>query len=614
MNNQTTIQLEMDANIVSTLQILPVAALIYNGETCVYANGAAINLFEDDDSFTMLSSTAYVDLFINDHKSLITERLNSLTHKETEELVSVNIITKNNTDIEVNVVMRSIVFNNKPSILSIITNISAEKKLEDESLRARLAEKNNDILVKVIRERNAVQAKLNTIFNTSSHLIWTVDCNYKLSSFNENYQNILNDFYGAKIEKGNDYKLLYQSILKEEEYDFWIDKFELAFKGKNIVFETRQLVKSNGTLYSEVFLNPTFDVNQHVVEVVAISHDITERKVNELKALEQSAKLNAIFESGDQLMWTVSKTKNLTSFNQNYSHAVSELYNYTPTINLQSHNEIDAIDPFWNDSYQDAFKGKKVEFFLEKNTLKGESIIRQIILSPIKDLENNIIEVSGIAFDITKNKKNEEKISQSLKEKEILLKEVHHRVKNNMQVISSILNLQSSYVTDEYALSLLKECQNRIKSMAYIHESLYQTKNFEGVNFTEYLSTLSKNLIHTYSVNSKKVKLVLNLSDLFLNFDLSIPCGLIINEIISNSLKYAFTNRMDGIIFVNLAIENEIVRIEVGDNGVGIPEHVDIKQTQTLGLQLVDTLIEQIDGTLELDRTNGTKFIIKFKI
>jgi len=614
MNNQTTIHLEMDANTVSTLQILPVAALIYNSETFVYANGAAINLFEDDDLFTMLSNKIYSDLFIDEHKPLIKKRINSLSNKETEELASVNIITKNNTDVEVNVKMQSIVFNNKPCVLSIITNISAEKKLEDESLRARLAEKNNDILVKVIRERNAVQAKLNTIFNTSSHLIWTVDCNYKISSFNENYQNVLNNFYETKIEKGNDYKLLYQSILKEEEYHFWIDKFELAFKGKNIVFETRQNVKSNVTLYREVFLNPTFDVNQNVVEVVAISHDITERKANELKSLEQSAKLNAIFESGDQLMWTVSKTKKLTSFNQNYSTAVSELYNYAPVASSHAENDLNTVDPFWNDSYKNAFNGKKVEFFLEKNTLKGESIVRQIILSPIKDLENNIVEVSGIAFDITKNKKNEERISQSLKEKEILLKEVHHRVKNNMQVISSILNLQSSYVTDEYALSLLKECQNRIKSMAYIHEGLYQTKNFESVNFTEYLSTLIKNLIHTYSVNSKKVKLVLNLSELFLNLDLSIPCGLIINEIISNSLKYAFTNRMDGIIFVNLAIEKEIVRIEVGDNGVGIPAHVDIKQTQTLGLQLVDTLIEQIDGTLELDRKNGTKFIIKFKI
>ncbi len=614
MNNQTTIQLEMDANTVTTLQILPVAALIYNGETCVYANDAAINLFEDEDLSSMLSNKTYIDLFINEHQLLINKHLNNLTNNETEELVYVNIITKNNRDVEVNVRLRSIVFNNKPCVLLIITNISTEKKLEDESLRARLAEKNNDILVKVIRERNAVQAKLNTIFNTSSHLIWTVDNNYKLSSFNENYQNVLNDFYETKIAKGNDYKILYQSILKEEEYHFWIDKFESAFKGKNIVFETHENLKSNVTLYREVFLNPTFDANQNVVEVVVISHDITKRKVNELKSLEQSAKLNAIFESGDQLMWTVSKTKNLTSFNQNYSNAVIELYNCTPTIVSHSDNDINTTDPFWNDSYQDAFKGKKVEFFLEKHTLKGESIIRQIILSPIKDFEENIIEVSGIAFDITKNKKNEEKISQSLKEKEILLKEVHHRVKNNMQVISSILNLQSSYVTDEYALSLLKECQNRIKSMAYIHESLYQTKNFEGVNFSEYLSTLSKNLIHTYSVNSKKVKLVLNLSDLFLNLDLSIPCGLIINEIISNSLKYAFTNRMDGIIFVNLAIENEFVRIEVGDNGVGIPAHVDLKQTQTLGLQLVDTLIEQLDGTLELDRINGTKFIIKFKI
>jgi two-component sensor histidine kinase/PAS domain-containing protein len=614
MNNQTTIQLEMDANTVSTLQILPVAALIYNEEAFVYVNEEAINLFEDNDLFVTLSKKTYTDLFINEHKPIITKQLNGLTNKKPEELVSVNIITKNNTEVEVSVKMRSIVFNNKPSVLSIISNISAERKLEDESLRARLAEKNNDILVKVIRERNAVQAKLNTIFNTSSHLIWTVDCNYKLSSFNENYKNVLIDFYDTKIEKGNDYKKLYQSVLNEEDYFFWIDKFETAFKGKNVVFETLENIKSKATLYREVFLNPTFDANQHVVEVVAISHDITERKVNELKALEQSAKLNAMFESGDQLMWTVSKTKKITSFNQNYSNAVKEIYNYIPTVNLHSFNEINTTDPFWNDSYEDAFKGKKVEFFLEKKSLKGDVIIRQMILSPIKDLENKIVEVSGIAFDITKNKKNEEKISQSLKEKEILLKEVHHRVKNNMQVISSILNLQSSYVTDDYALSLLKECQNRIKSMAYIHESLYQTKNFESVNFTEYLSTLSKNLIHTYSVNSKKVKLVLNLSDLFLNLDLSIPCGLIINEIISNSLKYAFTNRMDGIIFVNLGIEKGKVRIEVGDNGVGIPHDVDLKQTQTLGMQLVYTLIEQIDGTLELDRINGTKFIIKFKI
>ena len=220
--------------------------------------------------------------------------------------------------------------------------------------------------------------------------------------------------------------------------------------------------------------------------------------------------------------------------------------------------------------------------------------------------------MSGIGFDITENKINEEKITQSLKEKEVLLKEVHHRVKNNMQVISSILNLQSSYVRDNYALNLLKECQNRIKSMAFIHESLYQSKNFESVNFSEYVTTLSKNLVHTYSINTKKIKLILTLDNLMLNLDTSIPCGLIINEIISNSLKYAFPDNRDGIIFVNLRVVNNKVNIEVGDNGVGIPDSVDIKNTQTLGLQLVDTLVEQINGTIKLSRNKGTIFSIEF--
>ena len=183
-----------------------------------------------------------------------------------------------------------------------------------------------------------------------------------------------------------------------------------------------------------------------------------------------------------------------------------------------------------------------------------------------------------------------------------------------MQVISSILNLQSSYVNDVYALNLLKECQNRIKSMAFIHESLYQSKNFESVNFSEYVSTLAKNLVHTYSVNTQKIKLILTLDKLFLNLDTSIPCGLIINEIISNSLKYAFPDNRDGIIFVTLRVDRQKVVIQAGDNGIGIPLDVDLKQSKTLGLQLVDTLVEQINGTIILDRTKGTKFSIEFNL
>jgi two-component sensor histidine kinase len=150
--------------------------------------------------------------------------------------------------------------------------------------------------------------------------------------------------------------------------------------------------------------------------------------------------------------------------------------------------------------------------------------------------------------------------------------------------------------------------------MAFIHESLYQSKNFESVNFSDYVSTLAKNLVHTYSVNTQKIKLILTLDKLFLNLDTSIHCGLIINEIISNSLKYAFPNNRDGIIFVTLKVDKQKVLIQAGDNGIGISSEIDLKQSKTLGLQLVETLVEQINGTIILERNNGTRFNIEFKL
>lgn len=456
-------------------------------------------------------------------------------------------------------------------------------------------------------------AKLKAIFESGDHLIWTVNKNLELTSYNKNYYNLIKDNLIKK--KAIDKKVIsvLDTILDKNKSIFWVNKYKLVLKGKPHVFVHKSVV-NNLDVYHEIYLYPIF-LNGNVVEVSVMAQNITERIENENKIKEQSAKLKAIFESGDQLMWTITKDMKLTSFNQNYANSVFDLYGYYPEVGKSMRsNKTSNYHSIWDEKYEMAFQGKQVEFISERTQRNGTKIIRQMLLYPIKDINNKVVEVSGIGFDITENKKNEEKITQSLKEKDILLKEVHHRVKNNMQVISSILNLQSSYVKDSYALNLLKECQNRIKSMAFIHESLYQTKNFESVNFSEYVTTLSKNLVHTYSINTKKIKLILTLDNLFLSLDASIPCGLIINEIISNSLKYAFPDNRDGIIFVTLRVIKNQVKIEVGDNGVGIPESVDIKHTQTLGLQLVDTLVEQLNGTLNLKRNKGTTFIIEFKI
>ncbi len=459
-------------------------------------------------------------------------------------------------------------------------------------------------------------AKLNAIFDTGDHLIWTINNKLELTSYNKNYFNLIrSNLQRKRLEENNVISVL-DTIHDKIKKSFWVDKYNIVLKGKPHVFVHKTHI-NNTDIYREIHLHP-ISFNGKIVEVSVIAQDITERIESEKIILEQSAKLKAIFESGEQLMWTINKELKLTSFNQNYADAIYGLYGFYPEVGkslrelpkyIKAKNESE-----WNEQYKNAFAGKKVDLTTERSNTDGSKVHRQYYLYPIKNNNNEVLEVSGIGFDITDKKLNEDKINQSLKEKEVLLKEVHHRVKNNMQVISSILNLQSSYVSDVYALNLLKECQNRIKSMAFIHESLYQTKNFESVNFSEYVATLSKNLVHTYSVNSQKIKLILTLDKLFLNLDTSIPCGLIINEIISNSLKYAFPDNRDGIIFVTLKINNNNVELEAGDNGIGIPLNIDLKQSQTLGLQLVDTLVEQINGTIILDRTKGTKFKIQFKI
>lgn len=220
-----------------------------------------------------------------------------------------------------------------------------------------------------------------------------------------------------------------------------------------------------------------------------------------------------------------------------------------------------------------------------------------------------------VARDITERKEFENTIKSSLKEKEILLKEIHHRVKNNLQIISSLLTLQEFYVKeDPTAVNVLQESQNRVLSMAMIHEMLYQSKDLSQINFSDYLTSLLSNLFHTYGVDNK-INTVIKVDHIYLNVETSVPLGLIISELISNSLKYAFPELKDkNEISVGLHYQNEEFELIINDNGVGLPENIDFRNLEsTLGLRLVKSLVNQLDGSIELDRSHGTKFKIIFK-
>ena len=245
--------------------------------------------------------------------------------------------------------------------------------------------------------------------------------------------------------------------------------------------------------------------------------------------------------------------------------------------------------------------------------VKGNQEWIEIYFSPIYSENGRVVEVSGIGHYITDKKEASRQIMESLKEKEVLLQEVHHRVKNNLQVISSILNLQSSYVKDKNSLSILRESQNRIKSMSFIHESLYQTKDFNRLDFEDYITGLTKNLLYSYSMISGHIALDANVDRLYLSLDQAIPCGLIVNELVSNALKHAFPDERKGVIIVKVYEKKNIVHMEISDDGVGFPKGFDIKKSDSLGLQLVYTLTEQLDGDIKISSKKGTKYLIKFE-
>jgi PAS domain S-box-containing protein len=220
--------------------------------------------------------------------------------------------------------------------------------------------------------------------------------------------------------------------------------------------------------------------------------------------------------------------------------------------------------------------------------------------------------IAGSNTDITARKIAENQLKSSLKEKEVLLKEIHHRVKNNLQVISSLLRLQAGYIKDEEALDIFKDSQNRVRAMAMIHENLYQSTDLARIEFSDYISNLTNNLIRCYSVN-RNINIKLNIDRVLLRIDTAIPCGLIINELVSNSLKHAFHENQTGEISIEfLDLSQGKYSLSVSDNGIGFQEDIELPKKHSLGLQLVWNLVEQLEGSIAYQAKSGTEFNITF--
>jgi two-component sensor histidine kinase len=216
------------------------------------------------------------------------------------------------------------------------------------------------------------------------------------------------------------------------------------------------------------------------------------------------------------------------------------------------------------------------------------------------------------AADLIEQKRIEAQLTASLREKEVLLKEIHHRVKNNLQVVASLLSLQSESLDDPQLLAHFQESQHRVRAMALIHETLYQARDLAHVDFAQYVRALAADLLQAYAVDTARITLQTQTQEVWLDIDTAIPCSLILNELVTNAVKHAFPDGRPGEIHLDLRAEPGRTTLQVRDTGVGVPDGLDVRQAESLGWQLVGMLTEQLGGTIDLNRAEGTAVTLTF--
>jgi len=485
-------------------------------------------------------------------------------------------------------------------------------------------------------ERKKAEDKIQNLANiveSSNDAIITESLNCIITSWNKGAEQIYG--YSAEEILGKHISILAPPLLVEEAKNL----VEVVIQGGRIYhYETPRLRKDGVIINVSITFSPVFDASEKLTAISIIARDITESKRAEEELQKSEERYRIVTEQMRQLVYDF----NIKEDKINWAGAVEEITGYTAEEfkDMKISSWLENIHP---DDFKSALE--RITTFLKSGgKLNQEFRFRKKDGSYIHIEESGICLVDengslyralGIMNDITKKKEAEEILA---KIDEVRKKEIHHRIKNNLQVVSSLLDLQAEkfagyeICNTSKVLKAFRDSQNRVISMALIHEELYESRDVSTLNFAAYLKKLTKELFRCYNIEDSGTHLVLEIEEkTFLEMDTVVPLGIIVNELVSNSLKHAFPGRDKGKIQIKLCREENgecKIGVEnkneagistsfiliVSDNGVGIPGSLDLESPDTLGMQLVTTLVDQLEGEIELKRTNGTEFTMRFTV
>jgi two-component system, sensor histidine kinase PdtaS len=496
------------------------------------------------------------------------------------------------------------------AIVPAMTQALQRKKVELEQIKA-------EEKIKILA--NAVES--------SNDAIMTGTLDDIITSWNKGAEQLYG--YSAEEALGQSASIIEPCYLKGEIKKF-NEKIKRGEKLKN--YETVRLKKDGTPINVSVTLSPVFDDRRRMFAFSVIVRDITQRKAAEEKLRESEERYRIVTEKTRQIVYDYDYETDKTI----WTGAVEKLTGYLPDY-LQNSSETLWISHLHPEDRKKVLKiydehlKKGQDFQIEYRFRKkdGGYVYIEDNSTFLINENGKVVRNLGVMKDITKQKQAEEALAKIVTARK---KEIHHRIKNNLQVISSLLDLQAEKfdnrkcIEDSEVKEAFRESQDRVISMALIHEELYKGDGADTLDFSSYIDELADNLFHTYIVENNDVRLKLDLAkNVFFDMDTAIPLGMIVNELVSNSLKHAFKGREKGEIRIKLyreksaeleseGCEGTSFILTVSDDGVGIPESLDLEYPDTLGIQLVTSLVDQLDGELELKKNNGTKFTIRFTI